>query len=214
MKLVKTTTDNRGLALSDVATPGTVNYSGFSIALPGAGVGDNQKVGDKITILNPRILCGLQYVEQKNSNMSYYDTTLNSRGIQVRLIAVQSKMSLRTSPDLIDILQSVNYDSQIDSMMMMRQPFRTGVTSSYSILLDKRMTVTADSPTKSYRISVRPKSRSVVYEPGFSYPKGTIFCFVLQGGASFHRFEQAEDYVYDWNKVDFTFQTELPFTDA
>ena len=214
VKICRSSIDNRGLALSSTALPGTDNYSAFSHPLPNVGNSDSTRIGNKIKLVNPKIFIGLQYREPLKSSMSYYTSTLDTHGIQVRLIAVQSKVSHSTAPVLSDILQNVNFSSQIESMMMMREPFQIGITSRYNIVLDRRMTVNLDNPTKSFRITLKPKFNNIVWEDGQSKPKGAIYYFVLGGGYDFKRFEQGEDYVYDANVVDFTFRMETPYTDA
>lgn len=214
VKIVRTSVANRGLALDSTATPGTTPYSQVSIPLPSIGNSDSTRIGNKVRIMNPKLFMGIQYREVNNSAAGYYNSTLNNRGIQVRLIAVQAKVPHSSVPQLSDILQNVNFESQINSMMMMREPFQIGITSRFHILMDKRMTVNADSPTKSYRFSVKPKSRSVVWEDGQSYAKGAIYIFMLGGGFSYKMFESGETELYDSNLADCTFRMSTPFTDA
>nr|WCR62241.1 MAG: capsid protein [ssDNA virus sp.] len=214
VKICRSSIDNRGLALSDTATPGTVKQSAFTLPLPIVGNSDSTRIGNKIKLVNPKLFVGLQYRERITSAAGYYNSTLNTHGIQVRLIAVQAKVPHSSVPTLSDILQRVNFDSQIDSMMMMREPFQIGITSRFNILLDKRMTVSMDNPTKSYRIGVRPKTRSVVWEDGQAHPKGAIYFFVMGGGYDYRRFESGEEFLYDSNVADFTFRMETPYTDA
>lgn len=216
VKIVRTSTANRGLALSSTATPGTTPYSSVSIPLPSptTGTTDSTRIGNKVRLMNPKFYVGLQYRELNNSAAGYYNSTLNNRGIQVRFIAVQAKVPHSAVPQLTDILQNVNFNSQIDSMMMMREPFQIGITSRFNILMDKRITVNADSPTKSYRFSIKPSTRSVVWEDGQTYAKGAIYLFMLGGGFSFKMFESGEAELYDSNLVDVTFRMSTPFTDA
>lgn len=214
VKICRSSIDNRGLALSETAAPGTVQYSSFAHPLPGSGNSDSTRIGNKITYVNPKIFIGLQYRERMNSPMSYYNSTLDTRGIQVRLIAVQAKVTHSSAPQLSEILQNVNFSSQIDSMMMMREPLQIGITSRYNILMDKRMTVNADNPTKSFRFTVKPKTRAVIWDDQNSKPKGAIYYFVLGGGYDYKRFESGEDFVYDCNIADFTFRMETPYTDV
>lgn len=214
VKICRSSIDNRGLALSATATPGSIQYSNFTLPLPVIGNSDSTRIGNKIRLVNPKVFIGLQYRERITSAAGYYNSTLNTRGIQVRLIAVQAKVPHASTPALTDILQNVDFDGQIQSMMMMREPFQIGITSRFHILLDKRMTVNADNPTKSYRIGVKPRSRSVVWEDGQSRPKGAIYFFVLGGGYDYRRFESGEEFLYDSNVADFTFRMETPYTDA
>ena len=214
IKICRSSISNRGLAISSTASPGSVTNSWFELPLPIVGNSDSTRIGNKIKLVNPKVFVGLQYREDIKSAAGYYNSTLNTHGIQVRLIAVQAKVSHSSVPQLSDILQRVNFESQIDSMMMMREPFQIGITSRFNILLDKRMTVNADNPTKSYRIGVRPKLRSVVWEDGQAKPKGAIYFFVLGGGFDARRFESGEEYIYDSNCADFTFRMETPYTDA
>lgn len=214
VKICRSSISNRGLALSDTATPGTVKYSSFDQPLPISGNSDSTRIGNKIKLVNPKVFVGLQYRERITSAAGYYNSTLATHGIQIRLIAVQAKVPHSSAPTLNDILQNVNFDGQIESMMMMREPFQIGITSRFNILLDKRMTVSLDNPTKSYRISIKPKSRSVVWEDGQARPKGAIYYFVLGGGYDYRRFESGEEFFYDSNVADFTFRMETPYTDA
>ena len=214
VKVRRTAIDERGLALSSTASPGTVNWSVVRHPMPDSGTSDSTRIGNKIRLVAPKMFIALQYVERLNSAQSFYNSTLQNHGIQVRLIAVQAKVAHTETPQLTDILQNVNFDSQIDSVMMMRQPFQIGITSKYNILLDKHMTVDLDNPTKTYRVTLKPKSRSVIWEDGQSRAKGEIYWFILGGGYSLRRFESGEEIIWDANEAQFSFRMETAFTDA
>ena len=214
VKVRRTAIDERGLALSSTASTGTVNWSVVRHPMPDSGNSDSTRIGNKIRLIAPKMYVALQYVENLKSAQSYYNSTLQNHGIQVRLIAVQAKVAHTETPQLTDILQNVDFSGQIQSVMMMRQPFQIGITSKYNILLDKHMTVDIDNPTKSYRIKLNPKARSVIWEDGQSRAKGEIYWFILGGGYSFRRFESGEDFIYDSNEVQFSFRMETAFTDA
>lgn len=214
VKVIRSLNNNVGLALDTTAAPGTTNSATLNIPLPQIGTDDNNRIGNAIKLVNPKVFVGLQYNERNNSTSSLYSSRLRNHGIQVRLIAVQAKITHDSVPQLTDILQSVNFSTQIDSMMMLREPFKQGITSRFHILLDKRYTVNLDNPTKSFRMNIRPKTRSVVWQDGIAHPKGAIYLFVLGGGYDAVRFDQGGDYVYDYNLADFTWRLETPFTDA
>ena len=136
VKICRSSIDNRGLALSSTATPGTVKYSNFTLPLPSVGNSDSTRIGNKIKLVNPKVFVGLQYRERITSAAGYYNSTLATHGIQVRLIAVQAKVPHSAAPALTDILQRVDFDGQIQSMMMMREPFQIGITSRRILNLD------------------------------------------------------------------------------
>ena len=205
--------NNYGLALDDTVLPGTVNYARINVPTPPNGSYDHDRVGNKINILPIKMFAGFQYVAVNNSNQSFYDPSLPSNGIQVRIIAVQTKVASDTAPELDDVLERVNFNSTIDSMMMLREPFKAGITTRMHILMDKRVTLTDTKNIASRRYTIVPKSRSMRWEDGVIYPKGMIYVYVLQGGATTWFYPGQPEKV-DANKAEVTFRMETPYTDA
>ena len=81
------------------------------------------------------------------------------------------------------------------------------------ILMDKRVTLTDTKNIASRRYTIVPKSRSMRWEDGVIYPKGMIYVYVLQGGATTWFYPGQPEKV-DANKAEVTFRMETPYTDA
>ena len=110
VKICRSSIDNRGLALSSTATPGTVKHSAFTHPMPSIGNSDSTRIGNKIKLVSPKVFVGLQYRERITSAAGYYNSTLATHGIQVRLIAVQAKVAHATVPTLTDIHQNQRFE--------------------------------------------------------------------------------------------------------
>ena len=117
IKVCRSSVNNFPMAFERSGFVGITNNR-FDQPLPVTGNSDSTRVGNKITLVGPKIFIGLQYQEIKNSTMGLYDSTMRNHGIQLRLIAIQSKVPHSTKPSLSDVLQNVDFDSQIDSMMI------------------------------------------------------------------------------------------------
>ena len=151
---------------------GGVQWLFTDIPTPGSGYLDNQRIGSKISLKPLNLFITTQYQEFMNSLKSGWSTTnipLNSSAIQLRLVVIQS---LQASPDLlnqntVNLRQIFEYSAldeaptdPISWDYMMRVPFKTGITSTYKILMDRHITVSKDSPYHSKRLSIKPYIKS------------------------------------------------------
>lgn len=179
------------------------------------GTGDGSRIGNMIKLYPLKINTAMFYEEVINSRLGYPPfSELRTHGAQIRFIAIQSKAALNQAPSLNDILRAVDFDSDIDSSMMMRMSFKTGITARFNILKNKVYSLSKDKPCLSTTIKVAPRSRSLRYEYGFTYPKGFIWCFWLASGMVKRTSEEGESTVEDYNNISVSWRMEQAYTDA
>lgn len=179
------------------------------------GVSDTARIGNMIKLYPLKINTAMYYDEVINSRLGYPPfSELQTHGGQIRFIAIQAKSALNQAPELTDILRSVDFDGQSASAIMMRMPFKTGITARFNILSNKVFTLSKDKPCLSTTIRVVPKSRTLRYEQGFNHPKGYIWCFWLASGMVKRVSEDGEETVEDYNKFTVAWRMEQAFTDA
>lgn len=217
VKYVKSETQNRALGLENSGASFLQYYA--QLPMPGisAGTGDGNRIGDNVKLLPMKLGINIRYEEFMNSLTKTYpvDIPLASTGGQVRIIAIQAITAHSIEPQLADIMNANEYSmGAIGAAGMMNMPFKRGITSHYKILMNKVVTVSKDRPIISKRYLIRPAIKHLRWEDGQTQPRGRIYLFYLGGGFDFNRYEDGEDYVYDWNQASITFRYELPYTDA
>lgn len=216
------TYDNRGFAAP--GTNGQVQWLKIPIpmnqATPAIGAGDNQRIGNLIKIKPIKLYTNIQYRELYNSLTSGFATVklpLQSSGIQLRLVALQTKMTEVAEPLLSDVFENNGYDGvdPVAAGMMMTMPFKTGITARFNILMDKRITVSQDKPVYSRRITIYPKIKSLRWEEqNEGPPRGAIYVFVLSSGWSTNEYYSGDTNIEDFNQAWFTWAYRMPYTDA
>lgn len=179
------------------------------------GTSDTQRIGNCIKILPLKINTTMFYENVINSRLGYPPfSELREHGGQVRFVALQTKAAVDNPPDFVDVFRAVNFEGDINSSMMIRMPFKTGITSRYNILANKVFTLSSNKPNLSTTIKVIPKIRTITWEEGITYPRGHIWLIWLAGGLVMRTSEEGETTVYDYNSIVTAFRMELPFTDA
>lgn len=205
-------TSNRGFTYHN---NNNITDARFAMPTINEGTGDGSRIGNMIKLYPLKVNTAMFYEEVINSRLGYPPfSELRSHGGQIRFIAIQAKSALNTAPELTDVLKSVNFTNDIDSSMMMRMPFQSGITARFNILKNLVFTLSKDKPCLSTTIKVAPKSRSLRYETGFTFPKGFIWCFWLASGMVRRTSEEGEQTVEDYNVLNVTWRTEQAFTDA
>ena len=206
--------DNRLLAESEIPLTPEPWYR-LDTPLPNLGSDDNQRIGNVVKLLPLKFRMTLQYREDYQSQQYPAFAELPQHGIQVRVIAVQSKAVATDPPTLTDILQGVNFAGFLNSSAMMVQPFRKGITARYNILYNKVFSVSKDKPQIARTLKFYPKMKSLRYEDSVgTQPKGRIYVFVFQGGAVVNTTVADPDNLYDYNSVNLMFRMSQPYTDA
>lgn len=180
-----------------------------------AGTGDTGRIGNIIKILPLKVNTSMFYETVINSQLGYPPfSELREHGGQVRFIALQSKAAVDMAPAWEDIFRTVNFEGDINSSIMIRMPFKTGITSRYHILKNTVFSLSSNKPQTSTTIKVAPKIRTVTWEEGFTYPRGHIWLIWLAGGLVSRSSMSGEQTVTDYNSISVAFRMELPFTDA
>lgn len=212
VKVQYTSTGNSIFSVS-----GSVPITDTRISMPNIleGTSDVARIGNIIKLYPLKVNTSMFYEEVINSRLGYPPfSELRTHGAQVRFIAIQSKSALANAPNLSDILRDVNFTTDIESSMMMRMPFKTGITARFNILKNKVFTLSKDKPCLSTVLKVVPKSRTLRYEQGYTHPKGFIWCFWLASGMVRRTSEEGETTVQDYNNISVSWRMEQPFTDA
>ena len=212
VKVQYTTTANRIFSVS-----GSVPITDAIVPMPNIveGVSDTARVGNMIKLYPLKINTSMFYEEVINSRLGYPPfSELRSHGAQIRFFALQSRSALNSPPTLADVLRDVNFTTDIDSSMMMRMPFKTGITARFNILKNTVFTMSKDKPCLSTVIKVAPKSRTLRHEQGYSYPKGFIWVFWLASGMVKRTSQEGEATVEDYNNISVSWRMEQAFTDA
>lgn len=184
------------------------------VALPVRGDGDNQFIGNLITYLPITWFVNAQYGRKTNSSngIPYYNMVNEGTGACMRLVAVQTKRSLNSAPtpsDLFPLFE--NYPNWQTTISNMNCPYRNGITNDWNILYDKVKYINQDKPVWNRRLKIRPKDKKVLWEEGFTFPKGTIFLFVICAGlrTTGNNLNQS-----DYDYIAFNHHTTVPYTDA
>lgn len=184
------------------------------VALPVPGVGDSQCIGNLITYLPITWFINAQYGRKTNSSngIPYYNLVNEGTGACMRLIAIQTKRSLNSAPSPTDLFPLFeNYPNWQTTISNMNCPYRNGITNDWNILYDKVKYINQDRPVYNKRLKIKPADRSVTWEEGFTFPKGTIWLFVICAGlrSTGNNLNQA-----DYDYIAFNYHTTVPYTDA
>ena len=212
MKVQYTTTANRGFGYGPgcVIDPQIINMPGIN-----QGTGDGSRIGNIVKIYPLKVNTALFYETVINSRLGYPPfSELRDHGGQVRFIALQVKSAVDNPPALEDVFREVTVDGTINSSMMMRMPFKTGITSRYHILKNSVFSLSECKPQFSATLKVVPKIRTISWEDGFTYPRGNIWLIWLASGMVQRTSEEGEQTIKDYNTINVTWRMELPFTDA
>lgn len=186
----------------------------FEVPLPTYGDFDSQKTGNLITILPFTWFINAQYGRKTNTSngIPYYNLVNEGTGACMRLVIVQSTRSLNTAPTPLDLFPLFeDYPNWQITISNMNCPYRNGITNDWNILYDKVKYINDNRPIYNKRLKITPKDRSVIWEDGFTYPKGSIFMFCLCSGlrSTGNNLNQS-----DYDYIAFNHHTTLPFTDA
>lgn len=197
-------------------SPNVVNnmWRRLQVALPVRGSSDNQFIGNLITYLPFTWYINAQYGRKTNSSngIPYYNMVNEGSGACMRLVAVQTTRSLNTSPSPSDLFPLFeNYPNWQTTISNMNCPYRNGITNDWNILYDKVKYINQDKPVFNKRLKIKPKDRKVVWEDGFTFPKGTIFLFVICAGLRSTGNNLNES---DYDYIAFNHHTTVPYTDA
>lgn len=214
VKEVETNYDNRLLAEADIPLVPEPWYR-LDTPTPALGTGDTERIGNIIKLLPLKFRMTLQYREDYQSQQYPAFAELPQHGIQVRVIAIQSKAVSNGPPVITDVLQGVNFGGFLNSSAMMVQPFRTGITARYNILYNKVFSVSKDRPQIAKTLKITPRIKHMRWEDtSNSIPKGKIYIFVFQGGAVVNTTVADPNNLYDYNSVNLMFRMSQPYTDA
>lgn len=190
---------------------------------------DAVRIGDKVRALPTQLFMSFQYEEiynSMNSGLSNIKFELPTSAIQSRIVVLQQKVADAPAPTYNDIFEHQNvYEDDapanpLSALMMMKSPFKTGITTRYHILMDRQITVSRDFAQKAVRFSVKPKIKSLRWyndeQTGSSAsPSGQLWLFILTSGWSNKQWNvEGATPIYDYNNLNVMYRTRTPFTDA
>lgn len=223
-KVLRTEIDNRGFGFysNSYVAPSLINSYIGSILYPSVGTGDNERIGNKITIFPVNFFMNIRYMETNNilNNLApYINTQLPTNGMVLRFVAIQQISASNDAPTITDLFSSVviGPGTSPQSMMMnMTSPFKNGITTRFKILKDKRINLSADKPIYAARFKVKPQIKSVRWEEDKTYPAGMIWYIMLSAGGELimKSADPASETFTHYNELDTTWRYELTYTDA
>lgn len=206
--------DNRLLADGELPLTPEPWYR-LDTPLPSVGAEDDQRIGNVIRLYPLKLRMTLQYREDYQSQQYPAFAELPTHGVQVRVIAVQSKAVANAPPVLSDIIEGVNFNGFLNSSAMMVQPFKKGITARYNILYNKVFSVSKDRPQIAQTLKIVPKWKSLRYENSVgTQPKGRIYVFIFQGGSVVKVTPGDPNNLYDYNSVNLMYRFTQAYTDA
>lgn len=177
------------------------------------GTSDWQRIGDKVRLLPLTWFVNGIYrkVTKSSSGIPMYNL-LNAEGCAMRIVAVQSKTSSATLPTYDDIFSTFEESASTTlTMTNLNSPFKTGITTKFSVLYNRVFYFNENSPIKNLKVKLYPKIKHLRWETGVEYPRGNITVFVMFGGLQ----TTGQDLNNaDHNKVELTHWMKVPFTDA
>lgn len=202
-----------GTMNNDLMTP--VSNTNTRIVAPviNQGTADYQRIGDKIKVLPLTLFLNGIYrkITHSSSGIPMYNL-LNSDGCGMRVVAVQSNVASSTLPSYTDIF--TQFETSANStltMINLNCPFKTGITTKYTILYNKVFYFNDNAPVKNLKLKLFPKIKYLRWEAGVEYPQGQITLFVLFGGLQSTGNNLNES---DYNTVELTHWLKFPYTDA
>lgn len=223
-KLLRRDVENRGFGYNSGAlyAPSLINSLILPIHVPVAGTGDNERIGNKITIYPVNFFLNIRYMERNNvlNNLSPYITTqLDTDGMILRFVAIQQISASSEVPPIGEIFSNVEIGQGATSqemMMNMTTPFKNGITTKFKILKDKRINVSKDKPIYAARFKIKPQIKSLRWEDNETYPAGMIWYIMLSaGGELIVKAADAGSQTFThFNELDTTWRYELTYTDA
>lgn len=197
------------------------NHIPFSFILPQLGAEDRQRIGSVVRMVQPTLFISGKYEAVTQSNPApIYNQQILKNGAAMRIIAVQTKVPLNTVPDINSLLHSNLSQSfqGVDNIANLRIPFEIGITTRFAIIYDKVKYFSLDKPIFSKRINFKPKIRNLKWDPGsgdleFTYPVGTIFVYMIQGGLESNNVN-VETEGNDYTRITVSYSQKLAYTDA
>ena len=223
-KVLRSEVDNRGFGYntSSISAPNLVNIYMGTINYPAVGTGDDQRIGNKITMYPVNMFMNIRYMETNNvlNNLSPYITSqLHTDGMILRFIAVQQISAGSDNITANDILSNPEYGvgaTSQEMMMNMTMPFKNGITSRFKILKDKRINLSKDKPIYAARFKIKPQIKTLRWEDNETYPAGTIWYIMLSAGGELigKAADGGSQMFYHYNQLDVTWRYELTYTDA
>ena len=127
---------------SSYASPETISYTSSSLSsyyriypltTPSQGVGDNQRIGNKIKVLNGTVYLSMEYFN--NSSTGYHNS--ESSGAQYRVIIGQFRTPQGSNiiPTIGTLFDNPSFSGATYTQMAVC-PLKTGITSMYAIIKD------------------------------------------------------------------------------
>nr|WGN90622.1 capsid protein [Banfec virus 1] len=135
-------------------------YAAFVQPIPTVGLTDNGMIGNIIKMKVLKVFVNLSYYN--TSQTGYHDTS--PAGAIIRFFALQAKDSTQkdTAPSIDTLLQfSGNTGSQYPTNLQSVCPFKTGISKTYRVLMDRRFTVTTDRNQCFKVFNIVPKIKSL-----------------------------------------------------
>lgn len=194
------------------STIGVQDMNSFNtrvIQYPYEGSDDKSRIGNLIKILPMKYRLTMQYREDSTGGVF---SQLPSRGLQVRIFAIQLKTASINIPTLSELMEGYqSSEDNLETLSNMSRQFKRGITAKYNILFNRVYSLSQDKPVLSRSLSIRPQIRSVRWEENVNYPRGQIIVYILQGGATNKTVSETS---VDYNAVDVKGSFTLPYTDV
>lgn len=197
-------------------------YIPFAFVMPAQGTEDNQRIGSVVHIVEPTLFISAKYSAVTKSNPApLYNQQLLNGGAAMRIIAVQTRVPLNTTPDINSLLHNnISQSFQgVDNIANLRIPFEVGITTRFNIIYDKVKYFSVNKPIYSKRINFKPTIKNLKWDPdnggdtSFTYPVGTIFCYIIQGGLESNNLNLDAEGT-DYTRITLSYSQKLAYTDA
>lgn len=219
-KVVESAANIQNYGFGYFGTPGQIQDQTIDMPLPAIGAGDNNRIGNLVTMVGPKVYLNAAYTEFYNTlktGFSVNKIPLSSSGITFRLFAIQLKQASGTWPTYDALLDvgPMNNDP-IKASGLMTCPFKAGITAKYNIVYNKTFTVSAVKPELNKVIKLRPKWKNIQWDTSNQalIPKGAIRWYIVSAGWSQNVYTPAQqDPIKDFNSLNFSFSTKTPFVD-
>lgn len=143
---------------------------------------DHDRTGDKVRTIGLEGYLNAEYVDNIGSS-----TTANEgRGGTLRFIYLQCKRSKAMTDatpavgSIIDGYEATGNGYQLNTV----RPLARGITETYKVLSDSKITLTYDKPIKTYRFKI-PDVNNLRYLTANAYTYNLIYCVVIATGFRF-----------------------------
>lgn len=128
-------------------------YRLYPLLVPSPGVGENERLGDAIRVLNAKLYLSAEYFN--NSSTGYHDS--ESAGCQVRVLVGQFKSPQpNLSVPYLSELFAFSSSTGPNYTQLAISPLRDGVTDKFYILKDYRFTLTSARNQAMRKLTVKP----------------------------------------------------------